>query len=112
MYKALRAVEKVLTRIAEIVLALLFIAIFLMVFYQVVLRYVFNSSIFGTAEVFTMLFGYAGALGSAVMIRYREHIKISVFVDRLPIPWRKAVLTFDYLLISIFSYFILGQSIP
>ena len=112
MYKILMKVESVLTRIVDVVLAILFVAIFIMVFYQVVLRYAFNSSIFGTAEVFTMLFAYASALGSAVMVRNREHIKIAVFIERLSPKWRKAVLTFDYVLIAVFSYFIVQESVP
>lgn len=112
MYKALMATERVVTRIVEIILAILFMAIFIMVFYQVVLRYLFSSSIFGTAEMFTMFFTYASALGAAVMVRHREHIKISVFVDRLPLAWRKAILTLDYVLIAVFSFFIVQQSIP
>ncbi len=112
MYKTLMATERVLTKIVEAILAILFIAIFIMVFYQVVLRYVFSSSIFGTAEMFTMFFTYASALGSAVMVRNREHIKISVFIDTLPITWKKAILTIDYVLIAVFSFFIVQQSIP
>lgn len=106
------AVDRAVTKIADVLLAVMFIAIFVMVFYQVVLRYVFNSSIFGTAEVFTMLFSYSSALGAAVMLRNREHIKISVFTDRLPTKVRKVVLSFDYVLIAVFSYFIVRQSIP
>jgi len=105
-------VDKTISKIVDIVLVILFMAIFIMVFYQVVLRYVFSTAIFGTAEVFTMLFAYASALGSAAMIRSRQHIKISVFIDRLPEKWRKAVLVFDYFLIAVFSFFIVYQSIP
>ncbi len=112
MYKFLMKIDRYLTRTAETVLTILFIAIFIMVFYQVILRYVFNTSIFGTAEVFTMLFAYASSLGSAVMVRTRGHIKISIFIDRLPVPWRKIILSLDYLLIAVFSYFIVDQSIP
>ncbi len=112
MYRVLMVIDRFLTRTVEAILAVLFMVIFIMVFYQVVLRYVFNSSIFGTAEIFTMLFTYASALGSAVMLRNREHIKISVFVNRFPGKWRKLVLLLDYVLIAVFSYFIVQQSIP
>lgn len=110
MYKALVAVDKYLTRVVEAILAVMFMAIFIMVFYQVVLRYVFSSSILGTAEVFTILFAYSSALGSAVMLRYREHIKISVFIDMLPRKYRRIVLAVDYALIATFSAFIVYQS--
>mgnify|MGYP001141089796 CR=1 FL=1 len=112
MYKVLLAIDRVLTKAVEIILALLFIAIFIMVFYQVVLRYLFSSSIFGTAEIYTVLFAYASALGSAVMLRKREHIKIDVLLNAVPRPVGKALLTVSYALIGVFSYFIVQEAIP
>lgn len=112
MYKVLMAVDRVLTKVVEVILALLFIAIFIMVFYQVVLRYLFNTSIFGTAEIYTVLFAYASSLGSAVMLRHREHIKIDVLLNALPRPVGKALVTIGYVLIGVFSYFIVQQAIP
>lgn len=111
MYKTFVTIDRYLTKAVEALLALMFIAIFIMVFYQVVLRYVFSTAILGTAEVFTILFAYSSALGSAVMLRYREHIKISVFIDLLPHKARRIVLAVDYVLIAVFSAFIVYQSI-
>jgi len=112
MYKVLMTVDRYLTRILEIILGLIFMAIFIMVFYQVVLRYLFNSSIFGTAEIYTVLFAYASSLGSAIMLRKREHIKIDVLLNALPRPVGKALVTIGYVLIGVFSYFIVQQAIP
>ena len=112
MYKALMTIDRYLTKIVEIILTLLFIAIFIMVFYQVILRYLFNSSIFGTAEIYTVLFAYASALGSAVMLRDREHIKIDILLNAVPRPVGKALLTISYALIALFSYFIVQEAIP
>lgn len=112
MYKILLKIDRTLTRVADTVLIMLFAAICIMVFYQVLLRYLFNASIFGTAEVFTMLFSYSSALGAAVMLRNREHIRITVFIDRLPIRWHKAILLVDYILIALFACFIVRESLP
>lgn len=108
----IRKLDRIFTRTVETVLSVLFILIFLMVFNQVVLRYVFNTSIMGTAETFTMLFTYCSALGAAVMVRNREHIRISVFIDKLPLTGKKIVLTINYLLIAMFSYFVFKESLP
>ncbi len=110
--RIIRLLDKILTKTVELILSILFIAIFLMVFNQVVLRYVFSSSIMGTAEVFTMLFAYCSALGAAVMVRHREHIRISVFIDKLPITVKKIVITIDYLLIAVLSSVIFRESLP
>lgn len=112
MIDFIRKIDRIFTRIVESILSLLFILIFLMVFNQVVLRYVFNTSIMGTAETFTMLFSYCSTLGSAVMVRNREHIRISVFIDKLSIIGKKIVLTINYLLIAMFSYFVFKESLP
>ena len=108
----IRKLDRIFTRTVEAILSILFILIFLMVFNQVVLRYVFNTSIMGTAETFTMLFTYCSALGAAVMVRNREHIRISVFIDKLPLTGKKIVLTINYLLIAMFSYFVFTESLP
>ncbi len=109
--KYLTKIDKYLTKTVESVLSLLFVLIFLMVFNQVVLRYLFSASIMGTAELFTVLFAYASALGTAVMIRHREHIKISFFLDKLPLRGKKFVLTINYILIGLFNAVVVYQSI-
>jgi len=111
MYKVLMKIDKYITRVIEFILGILFIAIFIMVFYQVVLRYVFSTSIFGTAEVYTMLFTYASALGAAIMLRKREHIKIDVLINRIPRKAAKVVLTISYLMIAVLCFYIALESI-
>jgi len=112
MNRVVRKIDKIVNRIVDIILMVMFIMIFLMVFNQVVLRYVFNTSIMGTAEVFTMLFTYSSALGAAIMLRHREHIKIAVFLDKLPMKVKKYVITFNYLVIGVFCFFVFRESLP
>ncbi len=112
MNRTVQKIDRIVDRIVDFVLMILFIMIFLMVFNQVVLRYVFNTSIMGTAEVFTMLFTYCSALGAASMLRHREHIKIAVFLDKLPIKVKKVVVTINYILIGIFCFFVFKESLP
>ncbi|MBI9104727.1 MAG: TRAP transporter small permease [Spirochaetales bacterium] len=112
MNRTVQKVDRIVNRIVDFVLMVLFIMIFLMVFNQVVLRYIFNTSIMGTAEVFTMLFTYCSALGAASMLRHREHIKIAVFLDKLPLKVKKVVVTINYILIGIFCFFVFKESLP
>lgn len=111
MYRVLKIIDYILTKVIEVFLAITFIAIFIMVFYQIILRYVFSTSLFGTAEVYTMLFTYSAALGSALMMRNREHIKIDIFINRIPRKPAKVILTINYLLIGTLCFFIAWQSI-
>lgn len=112
MYRILMSLERIITRTVEALLAAMFMAIFIMVFYQVVLRYGFRTAILGTAEVYTILFAYSSALGAAIMVRYREHIKITVFIDLLPTSVRRWIYLLNYTLIATFSWFIVRESIP
>lgn len=111
MKKLIERIDVYLTKSVESLLSILFVLIFLMVFNQVVLRYVFSASIMGTAELFTVLFAYASALGTAVMIRHREHIKISIFLDKLPLRGKKFVLTVNYTLMGLFNLLVVYESI-
>jgi TRAP-type C4-dicarboxylate transport system permease small subunit len=112
MNRIVSKIDRIINKIVDIVLMVLFIMIFLMVFNQVVLRYVFNTAIMGTAEVFTMLFTYTSALGAAIMLRHREHIKIAFFIDKLPLKLKKYVVTFNYIVIGIFCFFVFKESLP
>lgn len=107
-----KKIDSLITHAIEKVITVFFMIILGLVFFLVVLRYVFSSSIMGANEVVTMLFIYCSALGTAVMVRDREHIKISFFIEKLPIGAKKIVLTINYLLIGtlnvFFTYLSLG----
>ena len=111
MYNSMMKIDRYLTKIIDLFLGVLFMAIFIMVFYQVILRYVFSTSIFGTAEVYTMFFTWASAMGAALMLRKREHIKIDVLINRLPRKAAKVVLTINYSLIAVLCFFIAWESL-
>lgn len=112
MSNTLKKIDKVLTDFLEKLITLFFIMIFLIVFILIVLRYLFSGSILGGNELITSLFIYTSSLGAAIMIRHREHIKISFFVDSLkPLP-QKILIIADYILIIILNYTMFTHSIP
>jgi len=108
----LKRFDRFITRSIEWIITVFFIIIFLLIFSLVLLRYGFKTSIMGTNEIITMLFVYCSALGTAILVRQREHIKISFFVDKLSSGTKKIVLTINYILISVlngvFFYMSLG----
>lgn len=101
-----------ITRSLEWIITVFFMIIFLLIFSLVLLRYVFKTSIIGTYEIITMLFVYCSALGTAILVRQKEHIKISFFINKLSAGARRIVLTINYILICVlnvvFVYMSLG----
>lgn len=101
-----------ITRSLEWIITVFFMIIFLLIFSLVLLRYVFKTSIMGTYEIITMLFVYCSALGTAILVRQKEHIKISFFINKLSAGARRIVLTINYILICVlnvvFVYMSLG----
>lgn len=70
----------------DYVLAILFGATILVVAAQVLFRYVVNESLAWTEEVSRYLFVWMTFLGAALALRDATHIRIDLFVDRLPKP--------------------------
>lgn len=101
-----------ITRSLEWIITVFFMIIFLLIFSLVLLRYGLKTSIMGTYEIITMLFVYCSALGTAILVRQKEHIKISFFINKLSAGARRIVLTINYILICVlnvvFFYMSLG----
>jgi len=108
----LKKFDRFITRSIERIITVFFIIIFLLIFSLVLLRYGFKTSIMGTNEIITMLFVYCSAFGTAILVRQKEHIKISFFVNKLSTSAKRIVLTINYILIcvlnAVFFYMSLG----
>ena len=70
-------------RLEEIILVTMFSGMVLVIFYQVVMRYVFNNSSSWSEELGKFLFVWISWLGISIGARRREHIKISLLVDMM-----------------------------
>lgn len=105
-------IDQVITKTLEAVVSIFFIIIFGLVFLLAMLRYVFSSSIMGANEIITILFVYCSSLGVALMVRNKENIRISYFINLLPLPIKKIVSTINYILImglnGVFVYLSMG----
>jgi len=80
-----------LDRILKKVLVVSFFCIFSLVVILVVLRYVFNSTLVGGNELITLLFVYTTMIGAAVSVGHRDHISVTVLIDKLPISFKLIV---------------------
>ena len=74
----------------EGLLAGMLLAIWLVVLLQVMLRYGFGISIQGANESIVLLFVYTSALGATVGLGHREHLSVSILIDRLCARYRYA----------------------
>ena len=106
------AFDRKLTRVLEWSLVVMFAVFLVLVSVLVILRYVFASSILGGNEFVTIAFIFTSAIGGAVCISRREHIAITVFIDLLQVPLKKAVYIAGLILIAVINgymaYYSLG----
>jgi TRAP-type C4-dicarboxylate transport system permease small subunit len=78
-----KKVIKTLDKIEDNILVAMFVAMVGIIFFQVIMRYVFNNSLSWSEELGKFLFVWLSWLGISIGHRRREHIKITLFVDRL-----------------------------
>lgn len=110
--KRLTAAVKVLSKFLEWVITLCFFVILMLTIILVVLRYGFNESIIGGNELMEYLFIYTTAIGAAVALGRREHIKITWFIDKLSPTYRKIVDILGFLLIALINTVMINYSVP
>lgn len=70
--------------VEQLVLAILFAAMVIVTFVQVVLRYVFNSGLLWAVEFTSFCFAWLVLLGASYGIKHRAHLGVDAFVRLLP----------------------------
>jgi C4-dicarboxylate transporter DctQ subunit len=81
--------EKMMNRLEEGLMILLLVAMTLLTFSQVVLRYVFNSGWGWALEATTYMFGWLVMIGISYGIKVGFHIGVDVLVKLLPRPGQR-----------------------
>ncbi|MDO4689712.1 MAG: TRAP transporter small permease [Fusobacterium sp.] len=71
-----------LDSLEEIVLVIMFALMVLVIFGQVIMRYVFNNSLSWSEELGKFLFVWISWIGISIGAKRKEHIKITMFVDK------------------------------
>ena len=87
-----------LVRVMSFVMVMFLAAMVVMVFGNVVLRYVFNSGITVSEELSRWLFVWMTFLGALVALRTRHHLGTDSVVSRLPVTGKKICLGLTHLL--------------
>lgn len=73
-----------LNRFEDILLVAMFVAMVGIIFVQVIMRYVFNNSLAWSEELGKFLFVWLSWVGISIGARRREHIQITMLVDKMP----------------------------
>lgn len=76
--------DKILLKIIDALVLMLFIFMFIVIMIGVVSRYFFNAPVFGTEEVARTMMFYMVMLGSAVAIRRGRHPSLSFIIQKFP----------------------------
>jgi TRAP-type C4-dicarboxylate transport system permease small subunit len=103
--------ENRIGRLLEIVISLFFVVILATTIIMVILRYVFNTGIYGGNELISYLFVYTTALGAAVSIGKDEHIKITVAVNLFPEKIQKIIESFSIFLVGLLNLVLVFLSV-
>ena len=109
--KGLKSAVEIVSKVLEWAITLCFFVILALTIILVVLRYGFNESIIGGNELMEYLFIYTTAIGAAVALARREHIKITWFIDKLSPLYRRIVDILDFILIALINGVMIYYSI-
>jgi TRAP-type C4-dicarboxylate transport system permease small subunit len=110
--KRMTAAFEVLSKFLEAAITIFFFVILMLTIILVILRYVFNETIIGGNEAMEYLFIYTTAVGAAVALGRRAHIKITWFVDKLTHRVRRFVDVLGFLLIAFINAVMIYYSVP
>lgn len=95
----------------EAICAALMAIIVAMLFSGVVSRYIFTHPLSWIDEAVSIAFIWVAMLGSVLAMHRNEHLRLSIFVDKLPYHWRGLVHAFALASISAFLIFLIGPAI-
>lgn len=83
-------IVKTLDKIEDTCLVAMFAVMVGVIFFQVIMRYVFNNSLSWSEELGKFIFVWLSWIGISIGHRRKEHIKITLLVDKLPYKLNKA----------------------
>ena len=85
------------------ILFILMASIVVIMFAQVLFRYVFNQSLSWSEELAKFIFVWLTFMGAAVCIKERTHIGVEFLMERLSEKWKKYLNLFQTVLITLFN---------
>ena len=100
-------VKKILDYFLETVVAASMAVLTIDVTWQVITRFILKNPSNWTEELATNLMIWVGLLGAAVAMNYKAHLGIDYFVGKLQLKKRLATEAFVYLMVALFSIFVM-----
>ncbi|MEZ5665775.1 MAG: TRAP transporter small permease [Burkholderiaceae bacterium] len=109
----LKNLEAGFVRLNQGLIVLLMASMAVLVFANVLMRYVFNQSIFWVEEFTQIQMIWVAYLGAGLALREGRHVAVDMLQDLLPEPLRKVVRGFIALAMALFliALFVLGLQI-
>ena len=95
--------EKRKTSVSDHILFILMAFIIVIMFGQVLFRYIFNQSLSWSEELAKFIFVWLTFLGAAICLKERIHIGVEFLTDRLPVKWKRYFELFQTVLITLFN---------
>lgn len=106
-----RGIKYYYDHLEETLIVIALVAMTILVFLQVVLRYVFNTGILWSEEVSRYLFVWVSWLGLSLGAREDQHIKVEMVVNKLKGRPALAVKILSHLIVLAINVFIVYQGI-
>lgn len=99
--------KKFITNIDQYISAIIFIAIMLLLFIQVLSRYVLGHSFTWTEELSILMFVWMTYLGVSSAVTYRKNLRIDALLDVVPFQVKKAMLIISDLVFIAFNIYLI-----
>lgn len=94
--------DRLIVKVGNII-AWLYVVAVMISFYEVIMRYFFNSPTVWVHETTVAIVGMAMAYGGIYCFSNESHISVTLVKDRLPLIWQKRIAIFNDILVFIFS---------
>jgi len=89
--------------VSDNILFILMAMIVIIMFAQVLFRYLFNQSLSWSEELAKFIFVWLTFLGAAICIKERLHIGVEFLQERLSLKWKRYLNLFQTVLITLFN---------
>lgn len=106
--KRITAYLDILEKLIRCALTLLFIAMVGSIFYQIVLRYIFNSANAWSEELARYTFVWQVLLGAAVAVRKGRHMQIDFFLEKFS-PKGRLIIDVTMKAVVLYFFFVVAQ---
>ncbi|MDQ0484042.1 TRAP transporter small permease [Guptibacillus hwajinpoensis] len=99
-----------ITKTIDLVSGLMMVLLTLVVFGEVLSRYVFNFPLVFTTELTSLLFPWLIFLGAVTVTRNEDHLAITVLRDKMPVLGQKIAYVIARLVMLYFSFYMVISS--